>query len=87
MAALRWAGTLILLNLVIAFGVRSVDWRAHLGGLVAGLVAGWAAEGFGTGAVRRYAPWIGMGAIVAVSLFAIVTRTTEIRALPLFPYL
>ena len=87
MAALRWAGTLILLNLVIAFGVRSVDWRAHLGGLVAGLVAGWAAEGFGTGEVRRYAPWIGMGAIVAVSLFAIVTRTGEIRALPLFPYL
>ena len=42
---------------------------------------------FGKGEVRRYAPWIGMGAIVAVSLFAIVTRTGEIRALPLFPYL
>mgnify|MGYP006270129641 FL=1 len=86
MASLRWAGTLILLNLVLALGVRSVDWRAHLGGLLAGIVAGWAAEGFGSGELRRWSPWIGMGAIVAVSLAAIVMRTEQIRALPLFPF-
>ncbi|MFM8944170.1 MAG: rhomboid family intramembrane serine protease, partial [Actinomycetota bacterium] len=29
MAALRWASTLILINLVLALGLRAVDWRAH----------------------------------------------------------
>ncbi|MGH7546190.1 MAG: rhomboid family intramembrane serine protease, partial [Gemmatimonadota bacterium] len=53
-ANLRWAATLILLNLFLAFGFAGrIDWRAHLGGLIAGLAAGAVAEGWGGPAQRR----------------------------------
>ncbi|MFM7718045.1 MAG: rhomboid family intramembrane serine protease, partial [Actinomycetota bacterium] len=84
MAALRWAGTLLLLNALIALGFRSIDWRAHLGGLVAGLLAGYAAEGFGPRAARRLEPWIGMGILVVAGIAIFAWRTEQLRALPLF---
>jgi membrane associated rhomboid family serine protease len=37
-ANLRWAMTLILLNAFLAFAFRGIDWRAHVGGFVAGLI-------------------------------------------------
>lgn len=85
-AALRWAATLILLNTVLAFGISNVDWRAHLGGLVAGIAVGWSIEGFGKGALRRWSPLLGTGAAVLVGLVIFVQRTAEIRALDIFQY-
>ena len=84
MASLRWAATLLLLNALIALGFRSIDWRAHLGGLVAGILAGYAIEGFGPRAARRFEPWLGMVVLVALGLALLVWRTQELRALPLF---
>ena len=86
MASLRWAATLILLNALIAVGVRSIDWRAHLGGLIAGVVIGWSLEGFGPKAIRRWTPLLGTGATLAVGIALLATRTIEIRSLDIFRY-
>ncbi|MFM8998979.1 MAG: rhomboid family intramembrane serine protease [Actinomycetota bacterium] len=87
MASLRWAATLIVLNAVIAIGFQSIDWRAHLGGLVAGVVVGWSLEGFGPAAIRKWSPLLGTGAALAVGVVLLAMRTSQIRALDIFAYL
>ncbi|HEX6230190.1 MAG TPA: rhomboid family intramembrane serine protease [Actinomycetota bacterium] len=82
---LRWATTLLILNLLLAFGFSSlIDWRAHLGGLVAGVMTGFVAEGFGTEAQRRIVRVTGFTALVALGVALVVWRTEQIRALPFF---
>jgi membrane associated rhomboid family serine protease len=44
----RSAMTLIVLNAIIGFTVPNIDWRAHAGGLVAGIAVGYLGEGFGS---------------------------------------
>jgi membrane associated rhomboid family serine protease len=44
-ANLQGAFVLIVLNLILSFSIPGIDWRAHVGGLVAGVVAGTVAEG------------------------------------------
>jgi membrane associated rhomboid family serine protease len=84
-ANLRWAWTLILLNLLLVFGFGGrIDWRAHLGGLVAGLAAGAIAEGWGTPAQRRVVQVAGFVVLVAIGVAIVVWRTAEIRAMPIF---
>ena len=79
-ANLRWAGTLLMLNLLLAFALAGrIDWRAHLGGLVAGIVAGGVAEGWGTAAQRRLVRVAGFAALIAVGIALTVWRTNEIR--------
>ena len=48
----RGALLLIAINLVLGFSVQGIDNTAHLGGLVAGVLAGLAAEGAGTRGIR-----------------------------------
>lgn len=80
-ANLRWAMTLIVLNLFLAFGFGGrIDWRAHLGGLVAGVLAGFIAEGFGPARQRRFVQVAGLAALVAVGIALVVWRTGELRA-------
>jgi membrane associated rhomboid family serine protease len=79
-ARMRQMGMLILLNLVLSFGFSSViDWRAHLGGLVAGLAGGLAVDGFGRRSIRVpiFATTIAVILVVAVGLT--VWRTGDIR--------
>ena len=83
-ANLRWAGILLLLNAVLALGYRAIDWRAHLGGLVAGLVAGWVAEGWGTEGQRRTIRVLGFGALVAIGIGLVLWRTDQLRSSELF---
>lgn len=83
-ANLRWAGILLLLNAFLALGYRAIDWRAHLGGLAAGFVAGWVAEGWGAPAQRRIIRVVGFGALVALGIGLVVWRTGELRNSALF---
>lgn len=81
-ANLRWASTLILLNLFLAFGFGGrIDWRAHLGGLVAGILTGFVAEGWGTPSQRRLIRVGGYIALVAAGIALAMWRTAEIRQL------
>lgn len=80
-ARMRTMGMLILFNLILSFGLRSViDWRAHLGGLLAGLAGGLAVDGFGRRSMRIpiFAATIAVILIVAVGLT--VWRTGELRS-------
>ncbi|HZA27781.1 MAG TPA: rhomboid family intramembrane serine protease [Actinomycetota bacterium] len=51
-ANLRGAMLLIALNLFLGFQIAGIDNTAHIGGLVAGVLAGLAAEGVGARGVR-----------------------------------
>jgi membrane associated rhomboid family serine protease len=79
---LRTAMVLILLNafLAVAFG-STIDWHAHLGGFVAGLAAGFVAEGIGDRRQRAVITVVGFVALVAVGVALVVWRTNDIRAL------
>ena len=60
-ARLRGLVPFLILNLVFSFAIAFIDWRAHLGGFLAGLVAGVVAEGWGRRSTRS---------LVAVAGFA-----------------
>jgi membrane associated rhomboid family serine protease len=80
-ANLRWAATLLVLNAFLAFGFGAIDWRAHLGGLVAGIAAGFVAEGWGRASQRLAVQIGGFAALIALGLVLVVWRTSEIRQL------
>jgi membrane associated rhomboid family serine protease len=86
-ANLRWAMTMILLNVLLAFGFRGIDWRAHLGGLVAGVIAGTIAEGTGNEPHRRLVQIAGFAALIVVGIVLVVWRTNQIRELAIFQQL
>ncbi len=79
-ANLRLAMTLILLNAFLAFAYGAIDWRAHVGGFLCGLVAGYAAEGVGDRRQRGAVAVAGFAALVAVGVALAVWRTADIRA-------
>jgi membrane associated rhomboid family serine protease len=78
-ANLRWALMLIALNAIIAFSFRAIDWRAHLGGLVAGVIAGWLAEGFGP---RQIRPYVQIGGLVALVLIGVALTAWRVATFP-----
>jgi len=83
-ANLRTAGTLLLLNLILAVGYRSIDWRAHVGGLVAGLAVTAVADGLGRGRNGRLLQVACVGGMIALGIAITVWRTDAIRSLPQF---
>ena len=86
-ARLRGALTMLLINLVIGFSIPAIDWRAHLGGLVAGLVAGFAVDPLRPVAIRRTFAAVGLVALLAAAVALVAFRTAQIEANPaiLFP--
>jgi membrane associated rhomboid family serine protease len=80
-ANLRWAVMLIVLNAFLAFGLANIDWRAHVGGLVSGFVAGYVIEGFGPPRLRPLLQALGLVAMVGIGVALVVTRTADLRAL------
>jgi membrane associated rhomboid family serine protease len=83
-ASLRSAMTIIVLNVLIALAVPRIDWRAHVGGLFAGFVAGYVLEGFGPRRTRLAVAIVGTALLVVVGIVVVVWRTDAIRALPEF---
>jgi membrane associated rhomboid family serine protease len=79
-ANLRGALILIGLNTFIALSFHSIDWRAHLGGLVGGVLAGWLVEGFGS---RRVQPFVQYGGLIALTLIGVALTAWRVATFPL----
>jgi membrane associated rhomboid family serine protease len=83
-ANLRMALTVIVLNAFIAVAYSSIDWRAHVGGLVAGFALGHLADDAVPARQRAVARFAGVATLVALGIALVVWRTAEIRSLPGF---
>jgi membrane associated rhomboid family serine protease len=79
-ARLRSAMFIIVVNVLLAFTIPGIDWRAHMGGLGAGLAAGFAAEGAGSRAARRAILVGGFLALAGVTVALMTWRTDELRS-------
>jgi rhomboid protease GluP len=79
-ARLRSAVTLVILNMFLAFTIPGIDWRAHVGGFVAGLFAGFAAEGVGTPSARRSILVAGFAALLVVAVALVSWHTSQLHA-------
>ncbi len=69
---------LLAINFVIGFVVPRIDWRAHLGGLVAGALCA-AAIAYAPEKQRTAVQAAGIGATVLVVVAVVVWRTLELR--------
>ena len=85
-ANLRMALTVIVLNAVIALGVQAIDWRAHVGGLIAGFVIGYLVDQ-PVARQRRSLAIGGVMVMVGIGVALVLWRTAEIRSLPGFDQL
>jgi membrane associated rhomboid family serine protease len=83
-ANLRWAVMLIVLNAVLSFSFGAIDWRAHVGGLLSGVIAGAVAEGTGSGSQRRAIAVLGFLGLIALGIGLVAWRTSEIQAMPIY---
>ena len=83
-ANLRMALTVIVLNAFIAVAYSSIDWRAHVGGLVAGFALGYLADDAVPARQRAVARFAGVATLLALGVALVVWRTAEIRSLPGF---
>jgi membrane associated rhomboid family serine protease len=83
-ANLRMALTVIVLNAFIAVVYTSIDWRAHVGGLVAGFALGYLADDAVPARQRAVARFAGVATLLALGIALVVWRTAEIRSLPGF---
>jgi membrane associated rhomboid family serine protease len=83
-ANLRFAMTLILINALLALAWGTIDWRAHLGGFVAGLAAGFVADSGGSKKQPAGVTALGYVGLVALGVALVVWRTAVIRGLPEF---
>ena len=73
---------MLLINLIIGFSIPLIDWRAHVGGLVAGLVAGFAVDPSRPVALRRTFAAIGLVALLAGAVALVAFRSAQIEADP-----
>jgi membrane associated rhomboid family serine protease len=76
---LRLAASLIILNALLAIGVSNIDWRAHVGGLVAGVAAGAFLEGFGPRQWRPAIRVVGIVALVGLGIALTAARTAALH--------
>src|SRR5512132_927871 len=81
---LRMALTVIVLNAFIAVADSSIDWRAHVGGLVAGFALGYLADDAVPARQRRVVQFAGVATLLALGVALVAWRTAEIRSLPGF---
>ena len=79
-ARLRMAVTLILINAVLGLSSGgTIDWRAHAGGFVAGLFAGYAAEGFGRFRNERVTFALGCVVLAAATVGLALWKTASLH--------
>ena len=81
-ARLRSALGMLAINLVIGFSIPLIDWRAHVGGVVAGLIAGFAVDPSRPVGLRRVYATVGLLALLVAAVALVVIRTAQINANP-----
>lgn len=81
-ARLRGALTMLVINLVIGFSIPGIDWRAHVGGLVAGVIAGLTVDPSRPEALRRTFAVVGLAVLLAGAVALVAIRTAQIKANP-----
>lgn len=81
-ARLRGALTMLVINLIIGFSIPGIDWRAHVGGLVAGAIAGFAVDPSRADPLRRVFAVVGLAAVLAGAVALVAIRTAQINADP-----
>jgi membrane associated rhomboid family serine protease len=80
--AMRSMVQIIVLNVIInVIAASYLDWRAHVGGAVTGLVLGFAFAFPGREQANRTATAVGIVAVSAVIVLTVVARTDQIRQL------
>ncbi|MDH4113426.1 MAG: rhomboid family intramembrane serine protease [Actinomycetota bacterium] len=79
-ARLRGLVPFLILNVILTFSFPLIDWRAHVGGFVAGLVAGVVAEGWGRRSARTAIVVAGFVALAIAALALAAWRTAQYRA-------
>jgi rhomboid protease GluP len=68
---LRLAALIVAVNLFFGFSMPGIDNAAHLGGLAAGLAAGFAAEGVGRRGVRTASRIAGLALVAAAGVLLV----------------
>ncbi len=81
-ARLRGALSMLVINLIIGFSIPAIDWRAHLGGLVAGLVAGFAVDPSRPVALRRTFAAAGLVGLIVAAIALVAFKTAQINQDP-----
>lgn len=82
-ARLRGLVPFLILNVIFSISLPFIDWRAHLGGFVAGLVAGFVAEGWGNRSMRAVVAVAGFVALIVGAFVLAAWKTSRYRdALP-----
>ncbi|CAN5746323.1 hypothetical protein BH18ACT17_BH18ACT17_15660 [soil metagenome] len=79
-ARLRGLVPFLILNLILSFSFPLIDWKAHLGGFFAGLVAGVVAEGWGQRSARTAIAVAGFVGLTVAALALAAWRTAQYRA-------
>ena len=78
-ARLRQGLIMLALNLFLGFSISGIDWRAHVGGLIAGSVAGLSLDARGPEPFRRLA-YVGMVVgVTALTVGLVVWRTGSLH--------
>jgi membrane associated rhomboid family serine protease len=80
-AALRSVLFVVFINLVMGFSLTVVDNRAHIGGLVSGIAAGFLLEGIGPRNVHVPVRLVGFAALIAAGVAAVAWRTAALKDL------
>ena len=70
-----------MVNAVFAFLIRGIDWRAHVGGFVAGVVVGLAVDGFKNRERRRRRVLGACTVLLAVAAIVVIARTLRAAGL------
>ncbi|MFL5766987.1 MAG: rhomboid family intramembrane serine protease, partial [Actinomycetota bacterium] len=78
MGNLRWAATIIIVNAVIGLGFPGVDWRAHVGGLLAGAAVGAGFDVSGPSSSRSAIGIATTAGVVLVGILLVMWRTNTI---------
>jgi membrane associated rhomboid family serine protease len=78
---IRNAVTLIVINAIFSLSVPGIDWRAHLGGFVGGLVMGLAADGLRDRRTATAAFAVSAIGLLALGAIMVTTHSASLQAL------